>query len=79
MYGQLFWPSQCECGHLFLERYQWKEPLDTGVIGFSWCGFCRTRVSKTPKFDKTSCSQCGQEFGPGDCGYSHCSDHKEAV
>jgi hypothetical protein len=27
------------------------------------------------KFEKTSCSQCGQEFGPGDHGFSHCSDH----
>ena len=27
------------------------------------------------KFEKTHCSQCGGEFGPGDSGYSHCSDH----
>lgn len=27
------------------------------------------------KFEKTHCSQCGGEFGPGDHGYSHCSDH----
>lgn len=31
-----------------------------------------------PRFDKTSCSQCGGEFGPGDQGYSHCSDHATA-
>lgn len=29
-----------------------------------------------PKFAKTYCSQCGGEFGPGDHGYSHCTDHK---
>jgi hypothetical protein len=29
-----------------------------------------------PKFDKTFCSQCGGEFGPGDSGYSHCVDHE---
>ena len=29
-----------------------------------------------PKFDKTYCSQCGGEFGPGDSGYSHCDQHK---
>jgi hypothetical protein len=23
-----------------------------------------------------SCSQCGQGFGPGDHGFSHCKDHK---
>jgi hypothetical protein len=28
-----------------------------------------------PKFDHTFCSQCGAEFGPGDNGFSHCSDH----
>lgn len=27
------------------------------------------------RFLKTYCSQCGGEFGPGDEGYSHCSDH----
>lgn len=31
-----------------------------------------------PKFEKTFCSQCGGEFGPGEHGYSHCSDHKDA-
>jgi hypothetical protein len=29
-----------------------------------------------PKFEKTFCSQCGGEFGPGDSGYSHCVDHE---
>ena len=23
------------------------------------------------------CSQCGQSFGPGNHGYSHCEDHRE--
>lgn len=30
----------------------------------------------SPRFDKTYCSQCGGEFGPGNHGYSHCEDHK---
>lgn len=30
----------------------------------------------TPKFEKTYCSRCGGEFGPGDSGYSHCDQHK---
>ncbi len=31
------------------------------------------------RFDRTHCSQCGGEFGPGDEGYSRCADHaKEA-
>jgi hypothetical protein len=29
------------------------------------------------KYEKTYCSECGNEFGPGDHGYSHCSDHSE--
>lgn len=29
----------------------------------------------SPRFNETYCSQCGKEFGPGDCGYSQCSDH----
>jgi len=28
------------------------------------------------KFENVSCSQCGGEFGPGDAGFSHCSDHR---
>jgi hypothetical protein len=29
-----------------------------------------------PKFETTSCSQCGGEFGPGDHGFSHCENHQ---
>jgi hypothetical protein len=28
-----------------------------------------------PRFEKTFCSQCGEEFGPGDSGFSHCDQH----
>jgi hypothetical protein len=31
-----------------------------------------------PRFPKTYCSQCGREFGPGDSGFSRCSDHQAA-
>ena len=27
------------------------------------------------RFKETFCSQCGQAFGPGDNGFSHCVDH----
>jgi len=33
------------------------------------CSECR------PRFEQTYCSQCGNEFGPGDEGFSHCADH----
>lgn len=28
-----------------------------------------------PRFEQTSCSHCGREFGPGDHGFSHCDQH----
>jgi len=31
---------------------------------------------KKPRFDETFCSQCGQGFGPGNHGFSHCDDHE---
>lgn len=31
--------------------------------------------STSPKFQQTSCSNCGCVFGPGDHGFSHCRDH----
>lgn len=42
---QAIYPTQCKCGHIFLEKYQFQEPTPEGVIGFCWCGFCRTRVN----------------------------------
>lgn len=30
------------------------------------------------RFQETFCSQCGHGFGPGDSGFSHCSDHTPA-
>lgn len=27
------------------------------------------------RFQKTSCSNCGNDFGPGDHGFSHCENH----
>lgn len=29
-----------------------------------------------PRFAATSCSQCGNDTGPGDSGFSHCADHR---
>ena len=31
---------------------------------------------KAPRFQRTYCSQCGGEFGPGSSGFSLCSDHR---
>lgn len=27
------------------------------------------------KYTNVSCSSCGQDFGPGDHGFSHCDSH----
>ncbi|MDR3100785.1 MAG: hypothetical protein LBV73_27445 [Paraburkholderia sp.] len=38
----------------------------------------RARVDEeieAPRFTETECSKCGQKFGPGDSGFSACSDH----
>ena len=31
---------------------------------------------KTPRYQMVYCSQCGEGFGPGDHGFSHCESHK---
>lgn len=35
-----------------------------------------TIATKPPRFPITGCSQCGQAFGPGNSGFSHCKHHK---
>lgn len=34
---------------------------------------------KQARFAVTHCSQCGGSFGPGDAGFSHCSQHSSGV
>ncbi len=29
------------------------------------------------RFPVTYCSSCGEAFGPGDHGFSHCKNHKD--
>jgi hypothetical protein len=43
-----YYPAQCSCGHVFLERYQFSEVIKQGNIGFCWCGFCRTKTMVKP-------------------------------
>ena len=33
------------------------------------------RTPTKHRFAETFCSACGGSFGPGDSGYSHCSNH----
>lgn len=45
------------------------------------CGFKKllhkapVTLSIVARFANVSCSQCGRSFGPGNSGYSHCSQH----
>jgi hypothetical protein len=32
--------------------------------------------AKQPRFLAVYCSACGQCFGPGESGFSHCKDHQ---
>ena len=45
---KVYYPAQCSCGHLFLERYSFREPNKSGEVGFCWCGFCRTKRMVRP-------------------------------
>lgn len=45
---------------------RWNRPLSAA----------RTPPSAAPRFPETFCSQCGNGFGPGDHGFSHCFNHK---
>ncbi|KVV57956.1 hypothetical protein WT27_23795 [Burkholderia territorii] len=35
----------------------------------------RSLDGERPRFDNAICSSCGQRFGPGFSGFSHCADH----
>jgi len=37
------YPAQCGCGHLYFEKYEFKEVTKEGNHGFCWCGFCSTK------------------------------------
>lgn len=41
-------PMQCECGHIFLEKYRFTTPNKFGEVGFCWCGFCRNKFMIKP-------------------------------
>lgn len=36
-------------------------------------------ITTEPRFPFVSCSQCGNEFGPGDAGFSDCREHRSAA
>lgn len=52
----------------------WSPAVAKAMTRFE-AGMSMRRAKEPPKFDKTYCSQCGGEFGPGNSGFSHCADH----
>ena len=48
MSDKAYYPAQCKCGHIFLEKYEFSELTKEGYIGFCWCGFCRTKLMVKP-------------------------------
>ena len=55
-----------------------KEDLrEAGVMCPRWPGDDGTRDA--PRFQDVVCSSCGQGFGPGDHGFSHCENHAGLV
>jgi hypothetical protein len=51
---------------------------DNAVLVAARVAMAKVEELKPPKFAETFCSQCGGAFGPGDSGFSHCSDHRAA-
>lgn len=45
-------------------------------MAHSLLGSTSARMMKEAKFEKTYCSQCGADLGPGECGASHCGQHR---
>lgn len=81
---KVWFPSQCACGHLFLEKYILREPNEKGEIGFCWCGFCRTKlmvkslgelIAEPVKEQKSLCSKCAKCEKDGGCTDSSCIEH----
>jgi len=52
------------------------EDAETIYPGRPYCCGVLLDWTPAPKFANVFCSQCGQEFGPGDHGFSHCANHK---
>lgn len=49
---EIHFPSQCVCGHIFLEKFKFKHVTKEGFGGFCWCGFCCKKLMVKPMEDK---------------------------
>jgi hypothetical protein len=65
-----FWP--------ILDHGSPNAAVQTGIVEWfeGWRRRAKLELERSaPKYQKTWCSQCGLELGPGDHGVSHCQDH----
>ena len=52
-----------------------------GLKDWGWFNYCDEARAEDKRngyavlFENVWCSQCGKDFGEGERGYSHCSDH----
>ena len=53
--------------------------IDLPAAAAAYADLHQALASRGPRFPVVSCSQCGEAFGPGASGYSHCYDHAGAV
>jgi hypothetical protein len=47
-----------------------------GVAGAKFCKTCGWRRGMHKIYPRVWCSQCGEEFGPANAGYSSCDQHR---
>ncbi len=69
----VIFPAQCQCGRLFLEKYQFSEPTEAGAVGFAYCGFCRNKVMVYPTSPITH-GFCRVPMWMGGLPAGHCNE-----
>ena len=58
------------------EEWEWHEPTsESGDLEFWTSATGKMSWVDPNKKQTVSCSQCGRDFGAGEHGFSHCSDH----
>ena len=58
------------------EEWERREaPSESGDLEFWTSSTGKMSWDDPNKKQTVSCSQCGRDFGPGEHGFSHCSDH----
>lgn len=74
-------PAETLAYSLFEETGSYRESPEGLILHhiFEALTACNDLAKAESRYQETFCSQCGAEFGPGDTGYSHCSQHRARV